>query len=199
MFDINELKKFGLDQKYPIIKDDSLNKLLDVVRTLNPKRILEIGTAIGYSGSLMLLNSNASLDTVEINKESFEKATKNFKDLGLEQRVRLHLGDASDVINSLKDEGVKYDLIFLDGAKGQYIKYLERLTNMLELNGVLVADNVLFRGYVRSDNPPKRYKTLVNNLRKFNDAILKDERLDTNILDIGDGVSISKKIKEGKL
>lgn len=196
MDNIEELKNFAREKGFPIIKDTGLNKLLEVVRSANPKRILEIGTAVGYSGSLMLFNSEAILDTLEKNVESAHLAEANFKDLGLCERVRVLIGDADKLIDTLRSQ--KYDLIFLDGPKGQYINYYDRLINMLGSGGVLVADNVLFRGYVRGGNEPRRYRSLVRHLREFNDAIMNDARVDTIIYDVGDGVSVSRK-KEDRI
>ena len=191
MNNIEELKTFAREKGFPIIKDDGFDKLLEVVKAVNPKRILEIGTAVGYSGSLMLFNSEAVLDTLEKNPESARIAEVNFEDLGLSERVRVFVGDADELIDSLKSQ--KYDLIFLDGPKGQYINYYDRLIDMLNIGGVLVADNVLFRGYVRGGNEPKQYRSLVRHLREFNDVIMKDTRVDTIIYDVGDGVSVSRK------
>lgn len=191
---LDEIRKFGVIEGYPIIKDESTERFIEILKSVNPNRILEIGTAIGYSGSLMLLNSNASLDTIEMNQESARIARNNFEKLGLGDRVKVLVGDANEVIDTLIGE--KYDFIFLDGPKGQYIKYLNRLIELLNIQGVLLADNVLFRGYIEGDNVPKKYRTLVNNLRKFNDAIMSDDRLISDILHIGDGLSVSKKIKE---
>lgn len=184
----------GRKAKYPVIKDEGALFLETFVADKKPNKVLEIGTAIGYSGSLMLNAGASKLITIEINEESAKIAQENFYLLGLKDRVEILLGDAKDILLSLND---KFDLIFLDGPKGQYVKYLPDLMRLLKVGGYLVADNVLFRGMVKSEELiPHRYRTLVNNLRKFIFEIENNERLSTIIYDIGDGISVSRKIKE---
>ena len=191
---IKDLREFGVNEGYPILKDESIIRLIAEIKKVNPKNTLEIGTAIGYSGTQMLLNSDAFLDTIEYNEHSANIARQNFETMGLTSRVNIFVGDAGVVLDELVGKNKQYDFIFLDGPKGQYVKYLERLIGLLREDGVLIADNVLFRGYVRGDIVPKRFKTLVKRLREFLDRVTSDTRLQTEVLDIGDGLSISKKI-----
>ena len=189
--EIKEIEAFGRINGYPIVREKGAEVLVNLVKENNPKTILEIGTAIGYSGSLMLLNSQASLVTLELNAESAAIARENFKKLGLEDRVTVIVGDAKDSL--LKLEG-KFDFIFLDGPKGQYINYLPILLNLLNVGGLLVADNVHYHGLVLKEGvPEKKHRTIVNNLRKYLQSVTNDDTLKTEILPFADGIAISRK------
>ena len=190
--EIDKILKYGREFGFPLIKDDAVELLIDSVKKLKPKTILEIGTAIGYSGAQMLFACESStLVTLEKNSESVRIAEQNFKKLDLTKRVTIINCDAMDYINSCDD---KFDFIFLDGPKGQYLHYKDKLIDMLNSGGALFADNVLFRGYVRGGKEfPHKFKTLVVNLRQFLSEIENDDKLVTTIYEIGDGVSISIK------
>lgn len=191
--EIDEILKRGRALGYPLLLDESVKFFTKFVEELNPKKILEIGTAIGYSGSLMLSVCGGSLVTLELNERSANIATENFKKLGFSDRVQVVNIDAKEYLQNCQE---KFDFIFLDGPKGQYINYKEKLIDLLDVGGVLLADNVLFRGMVESSEPvPHRYRTIVNNMRKFIDEINNDARLETQVYHIGDGISVSKKIK----
>lgn len=185
----------GRNAKYPVIKDEGALFLEKFIKEKQPSMVLEIGTAIGYSGSIILTAGAKKLITIEINEDSAKKAADNFKQLDLSDRVEILVGDAKDILPTLKG---CFDVIFLDGPKGQYIKYLPYLIKLLKIEGYLIADNVLFRGMVLSneEKTPRKYRTLVNNLRKFIESINNDDRLNTNIYELGDGISLSQKIKE---
>ena len=191
--DINEILKYGRELGYPLILDDSAKFFIETIKSDQPKKILEIGTAIGYSGSLILTNCGGELVTVEKNEQSAKIATENFARQGLSDRVKVINCDAKEFIDNCND---KFDFIFLDGPKAQYLHYKEKLIDCLNVGGVLFADNVLFRGLVcKAGEPERRYRTIVNNLRQFLKEIENDERLETKIYNIGDGVSVSRKIK----
>ena len=177
----------------PSCEDDTLNYLLYTVKTLNPTRILEIGTAEGLSGSAMLFAAeNAKLTTIELDEDRYFKAKKNFADLGLSDRVDVILGDAGEIIEYLN--GV-YDLIFLDGPKAQYVNYLPRLKQLIRKVGVNFDDDVLLYGWVdcREETPHKR-RSIVEKLKMYLEAVSSDEQLITSVLDIGEGVAVSVKI-----
>ena len=190
--ELERILKSGRELGYPLIKDESVDYLINAIKEYKPKSILEIGTAIGYSGSVMLGVSDGSfLTTLEKNTQSAEIAKSNFEKLGLSARVNVINVDAIDY---LKKCNQKFDFIFLDGPKGQYVHYLKYLINMLNAGGVLFSDNVLFRGYVRGGVEfPKRFKTIVQNMREFLNIIESDKNLSTTIYDVGDGISISIK------
>lgn len=181
---------FEKDEYVPIMKDESMSFLSQLCAREKPKRILEIGTYIGYSASVMLSACDATVVTLEKNAENAELARKNLAPFG--ERVKVETSDAFQYIT--RDDIGKFDLIFLDGPKAQYINYLPFLKELLNEGGVLVADNVYFHGLVRQAGEVKhKLRTIVVNLRKFIDAICLDEDLESEILDIGDGLSVSRK------
>lgn len=192
MEEIKEIEAFGRINGYPIIREKGAQVLVKLVSENKPKKILEIGTAIGYSGSLMLLNSDATLVTLELNEESAKIARENFEKLGLSNRVKVVVGDAKESIQKLNE---KFDFIFLDGPKGQYINYLPILLQLLNVGGLLVADNVHYHGLVLKEGvPEKKHRTIVNNLRKYLQSVTSDDTLETEVLPFADGISISRKV-----
>ncbi len=188
---LSTLEKYARLNHIPVLLDESVRFLADFVKKGQFKNILEIGTAIGYSGSVMLLASKqANLTTIEINQESFNKATETFNNLGLNQRVNQILGDGFEEIVKLNNLEQKFDLIFLDGPKGQYLKYYPVLLNMLCDGGCLLVDNVLFHGMVRSkQDVGHKKRAMVTKLRKFMQEIETREDLQTTIHEIGDGIA----------
>ena len=211
---LEEMQGYAQKHFVPIIQPQTASLLMSVIKIKKPKNILEIGTATGFSGIIMLLNCNAKLTTIDINEKCMEKAEQNFADFHLTSRVKLCLGDAKDILENLAN---KFDFIFLDGPKTQYIDYLPGLIDLLADGGVLFADNVLFKGLVAGenltengtlndkqagcpkggafDNIKNSKTTIINGLREFNKQIANDKRLHTSILNVGDGVSISVKLK----
>ena len=188
-----DFKGFNKDEYVPILRDESISFLYDLAKKLQPKKILEIGTYIGYSASILLSCSpNCTLDTVEIKEENANLARENLKNFG--ERAKVFCQDAKDFIETKLKEKKKYDFIFLDGPKGQYIRYLPILKELLESGGVLVADNVYFHGMVKMEGKiPHKHRSIVNNLRQFINEISIDSNLQTTIYDIGDGISVSYK------
>ena len=194
---MEQIVKYAMENHVPVVRPKTLEILLNKVRSQGVTRILEIGTAIGYSGAQMLLaNENATLLTIEKYEKSFNIAKSNFERLNLTNRVEQVLGDAKDVLNELTEKGEKFDLIFLDGPKGQYLWYLPLLNQLLVGGGIIFADDVLFRGLVQGNDWPKhRTRTLVLNLRKYLEEVQKTP-FSSEILDIEDGICITTKEKE---
>ena len=190
---LDQIEKFGRDYFIPVILSETLDILLDVVKKNNPQNILEIGTAIGYSGSAMLLNSNAHLDTIEYNQNNFDIAKENFGKLDLSNRVTQYFGDAYKVLQELCSMNKKYDIIFVDGPKGQYIKYYPFIKNLSHSGTIIVCDDVLYYGHVINDDFIKhKHRTIVVNLRKFLHTITNDSDVDTEIYNNGNGMSITR-------
>ncbi len=187
-----ELKDFARKNWVPILRDKSADFLCKVIKDQQPKTILEIGTCLGYSGTLMLENSSAFLTTIEKDEKKCEQAAGNFKQAGLEERVKVICGDAGEVIEKLEAEGNKYDFIFLDGPKGQYLFYLPHLKKMLNKGGILMADDIYYHGWVKGNDYPKhKHRTIILRLREFIEKITTDEDFDTILLDLEDGISLS--------
>jgi len=190
---MEEILKFAKENNVPVVRPKTLELLIETIKNNNPKQILEIGTAIGYSGSHMLINSEAHLTTIEKYEKMYNIAKDNFRRLGIDNRVNQILGDAKDILNQLLKEGKKFDFIFLDGPKGQYLCYLSMLNDMLEDGGIIFADDVLFRGLVQGDAWPKhRIRTIVLNLRKYLQEVNKPP-FSSQLIDIEDGICITTK------
>lgn len=194
MAQLDKMLSFARENYIPVMLDDT-KKLLQQLTTENqPKKILEIGTAIGYSGIVMLTSSpEAQLNTIEMDEKSAEMARQNFIQAGVYDRVNLFVGDAKEIVTQLTG---KYDFIFLDGPKGQYDCFLPYLIDVLEVRGLLVCDNVLYKGLVEHV-PEHRHKhiTIARNLNRFLDDLNNDNRLTTRLHRTGDGVTVSRRIK----
>jgi predicted O-methyltransferase YrrM len=184
------IRDLGLKKKVPIITNDAAAFLRSQVIIKNPLRILEIGTAIGFSGSLMLLNCEAHLSTVEIAPESYEIAKGYFEALGLSERVSQYLGDASDVMADLVERGETFDFIFIDAAKGQYLDYFEKAERMIESGGIILTDNVLYKGIVAGLPFPRRQKTIYTRLNAFMAYTSHHPDFFSSLLTIGDGMML---------
>lgn len=185
-------KYYAKENFVPIIRDKSAEFLYNFVKSGNYENILEIGTAIGFSGSIMLGAGAKKLTTVDINKEYLNIAKKTFEKMGFSNFVEIHQCDAYDFINELYRENKKFDMIFLDGAKGQYYKYLPILSNLLCENGVIFADNVLLHGMVESKELiPHKKRTMVVNLRKYLNLV-NEYPYKTDLIRLEDGIAITK-------
>lgn len=191
--EMKEILSYARANYIPVLLEDTAKLLFNLAYKLQPKNMLEIGTAIGYSGTLLLSASKTNLTTIENFDSNFDLAKKHFESAGLSNNVNMLFGDAYDVLCDLNTQGKKYDFIFLDGPKGQYIKYLPILKQMLTDGGVLVSDNVHFKGMVFWEGViPHRKRTIVVNLRKFLQTIKDDPDFEWKELKVGDGVMISK-------
>ena len=188
--EFNKLKENALKRHIPIIMDDTLEKIKEVLKKENPNRILEIGTAVGYSALCFARYSeNAIIDTIEIDEERYNEAIQNLEKIGFKDRINLILGNAVDIIPTLKN---KYDIIFIDAAKSKYSIFLEETLKLINNNGLILADNVLYKGYVMSDYNKHKQRTAVRHLREYIKEISENEKMKTEILDIGDGLAITR-------
>ncbi len=195
---MKEMQSIAKDEGYPIIRPEAAALLNVIIRIKQPKSILEIGTSIGYSGLLMLqsMGSEGHLTTVEIQDELVKTARANFEKQKVLNQVTLLQGDGEEILHFLED---KFDIIFLDGPKAQYLLYLPDCLRLLKQDGLLICDDVLFYGMVaKKELMVKRKITIVKRMRKFLRIISDHPLLDTTILPIGDGISISVK-KENDL
>ncbi len=192
---LQEIKAQAKETGVPILRDQSAQILCDLCKKNKPQRILEIGTATGYSAIVMLSSCEAKLITLEKDEERAKTALLNFSKAGLENRVRLIKGDAMDAIKAFYDQKETFDFIFLDGPKGQYVKYLPYLKAMLVKGGILFADDVLLHGWVKSNEKiAHKHRTMVMALRRFLEAVENDKDFETKLVEIEDGLSISTKL-----
>ena len=194
MNSIDKIKKKALEEHIPIIMDDTLEVVGKILEDNRPNKMLEIGTAVGYSAIRFsrYLNDNGFIDTVERDKERVKEATQNIKDLNLEEKIHIYEGDALEILPTLIGP---YDVVFIDAAKGKYPIFLSEALRMLNNNGIIIADNVLYKGYVMSDYNKHKQRTAVNKLRAFIDMVLENENLESKLIDIGDGITVSKKMR----
>ncbi len=191
--EIEALRQKAFKSEIPVSDDETLNFLRTLVIALKPEKILELGTAVGVSGAVMLENcKRAHLTTVERDEAFHSAAVENFKNLNLSDRVAAVYGDAGEVIETLPENG--FDFIFLDCAKVQYVKYLPHLKKLLKTGGVLLADDVLLFGYVTGEvEVPKKRRMLVEHIKEYLNAVTQDEELSTTVLNLGNGVAMSVK------
>lgn len=187
-----EIKQYGEENKVPITKDDTLCFLLKTINKNDCKQILEIGTAIGYGCISMAENSNCEhIDTLEIDEERFNIANKNITEKNLQHKITTHLIDAKEFLINCKK---KYDFVYLDGPKGQYINYLPMIINLLNPNGIIFADNLNFHGMVTGEIPvTKGCRAMIKGLKNYITEITTNSIYESEIYkNIGDGVGITK-------
>ena len=185
------LREFAEKNHIYIVKPQ-VERLLAVLLSIKkPKKILEVGTAIGYSSMLMLkyAGEDAHVTTIERDEEVLLMAKENIKSRGVDERIRCIFGDATEVLENLSGE---YDFIFIDAAKGQYRDHFEKSLKLIKSGGVIVTDDVLYFGMTASDEfLVKKHDTITRKLREYLNFLCHDERFETNILPIGDGVAIT--------
>lgn len=191
---MEELKKFAEENYIPIVRDRTANALMEECKKKSPKLILEIGTAIGYSGLLMLKSCDGYLYTIEKDESRYQMALKNFNLFNMSNRVNLILGDAKDELEKLVNQNIKFDFVFLDGPKGQYIKYLPMIKKLLNDDGIVFSDNVLMHGLIEhQENVTHKNRSMVRNMIAFKDEIMNDREFESKLYNIEDGFIISKK------
>lgn len=188
---IAQMRKFAIDNNIPIIKDGAMKILLQTVLEQSPKRILEIGTAIGYSTLLMasVMPQDCIIYTMEIDEARVKLALNYWQEAQQEYRIQIIVGDANLLLPTVPG---LFDVIFIDGPKGQYPNILAEIRTKLAPGAVIIADNVLFRNMVLAKTePPRRFRTIVKRLRQYL-ALVSDESLfTTNIYPDGDGIAVS--------
>ena len=185
------IKQKALEEHIPIIMDDTLEVIEKELKENSPKRILEIGAAVGYSAMCFseFLADGGKIDTIERNEERIQEAKENFKKVGVENKINLYEGDAVEILPTLNE---KYDMVFIDAAKGKYPFFLKESLRMINKNGVIFADNILYKGYVMSDYNKHKQRTAVRNLREYIKEVSENPNLETEILEVGDGLAISR-------
>lgn len=190
---LQELENYAEENHVPIIQPE-VAKLIGVAgQLLKPKKILEIGTAIGYSAILMsnFLQKDGKITTIERYSKMIEEAKKNIERAGLKDTISILEGEAEEILPTLNEE---YDLVFIDAAKGQYLEFLNICMKLLRPGGLLISDNILYKGMIATDNLViRRKKTIVKRMRDYLKYICNHEQLETSIIPIGDGVALSFK------
>lgn len=192
--ELQRIKEKALEEHIPIIMDETLLVVDKVLKEIKPTKVLEIGTAVGYSAMCFseYLNSEGKIDTIEREKERVKEAKENIKKVGVEEKINIYEGDAVEILPTLNE---KYDMIFIDAAKGKYPFFLKEALRMLTPNGVILADNILYKGYVMGNYNKHKQRTAVRNLREYIAQVTNNPSLETEILEVGDGLAITKRIK----
>ena len=188
--ELSSRRQEALDRGIPVADEETLNFLLLTVEMIKPKRILEIGTAVGLSGTAMLLACpDAKLTTIELEEERYVEAKNNFSHFGVADRTVAHLGDAGEILSMMDGE---FDFVFLDGPKAQYEKYLFDLKRLMKKGATLFADDVLLYGWVSGEEPtPQKRHSIVDKIRSYLQTVTNDEEFITSVLNVGDGVALS--------
>ncbi|SMP48951.1 O-methyltransferase [Anoxynatronum buryatiense] len=193
---LNRLEQEAQNQKIPIITPEVASLMETLIKTTRSQYLLEVGTAIGYSAILFCYAAgpNCRLITIERDPHLIDTARCYIEEAGCSQQIKVMPGDATEILPCLTEP---VDMIFLDGAKGHYHQMLEHCLKLLKPGGLLISDNVLFRGMVASDAMVKRRKkTIVTRMRNYLKTITSHPQLQTSLLPIGDGLAISLKLNE---
>ncbi|MCI5966781.1 MAG: O-methyltransferase [Tenericutes bacterium] len=190
--DIREIKKYALDNKVPIMVDEGIDYLTTFIIKHQINSVLEIGTAIGYSAIMMALaNPNLKVTTIERDRDRYLEAIKNIKKFELEDRITLVFNDALEV----NVEGT-FDMIFIDAAKGQNIKFFEKYESNLKPHGYIITDNMNFHGLVDkldAEIESRNLRGLVRKIRDYRTYLLNNQNYNVELLDIGDGIAVAEK------
>ncbi|MFA6308700.1 MAG: O-methyltransferase [Clostridia bacterium] len=188
-----EMEKYAKENYVPVISPEVVSLIRIICSIKKPKRILEIGTAIGYSALILSesLCANGVIDTIERDESMIVLAKKYIKKANKEKLVNVIAGEADDVLKCL-NKG--YDIIFMDAAKAQYKEFLKECLRMLNPDGILISDNVLYKGMVANEElVTNKKKTIAYKMRSYLEELCRNKELETTILPVGDGVTISHK------
>lgn len=190
--EIKKIKEYALTNKVPIMLDDGIKFLTNFIEKNKIKTILEIGSAIGYSAIMMaLVDKNIKIVTIERDETRYLEALKNIKALNLEKQITLLYHDALEI--NITD---KFDLVFIDAAKGQNMKFFEKFSSNLNENGYIITDNINFHGFINKDESEiksKNLRQLVRKIKKYIEFLKENEIYETTFHDVGDGIAVSNK------
>lgn len=192
---MHNLEKYAEENSVPIVEPESARFLEVMCRLTKPKKILEVGCAIGYSSILMAKSTDddCKIVTLEYSEEMVHIARENIKKAGYAERITVIEADAKDYLSYIDDDEV-FDMIFLDGPKAHYIYMLDECVRLLRKGGLFISDNVLYKGMTAHDEHVHRRKiTIVKRLRKYIDMLMEHKELETSLLPLGDGVTVSVK------
>ena len=191
--EIGDLRTLASNKKIPIIKKDTETYLISLLSIKKPLNILEIGTAVGYSSIVFAsLLKNSKITTIEYKEEMKEEAQRNIDSFNLSDRINVYLGDAREIIKEL-DNKDGFDFVFIDAGKSHYYEYFQDALRLCNKGAIIVADNILMQGKTISNDydPKNKYKTNINNMRKFVEYITGNDMIKSYLIPVGDGISIS--------
>ena len=188
---LEKMEEYARDNNIPIMMSDGIEFLTNYIKNNNIKNILEIGSAIGYSAIRMaLIDDEIYITTIERDEKRYNEAIKNIKEASLTNQINIILDDAFNV-----DIDFKFDLIFIDAAKAQYIKFFEKFKNNLNKGGVIISDNLKFHGLVDTNEhiESRNVRQLVRKIKNYNEFLKENDEFETTFYDIGDGIAVSIK------
>lgn len=201
---LEELRQHAESDNVPILRADAAALMQTLTTIKAPRRILEAGTAVGYSAILMATcchglqdECTVNIDTIELDMDTAAIARENIRKAGFEKNIRVIVGDAGEVLSCLSGSEV-YDMIFVDSAKSQYIEMYDDIKRLLKPGGLLVCDNVIFYGKIfeEPEKAPHKHRTIITNLRAFLEKLTSDKDYTTSVIETGDGMTISVKRKD---
>lgn len=188
--ELEEVARQSQERNLPLIEAEVGNLLNLLVKISGAERILELGTAVGYSTLWLAQDFDGEIVTIELKEREAEAARANFAQFGYEN-IEVKEGDALEIMPDLEGE---FDMVFIDAAKGQYLNFLEESLELIKTGGLIIADDVLFKGMIADDRfYHPRYDTLTKRLRQYVERIMDSPELDSTIIPLGDGVAISRK------
>ena len=190
-FELKKIKENALNNHIPIIMDETLEYIYKLYINNKINSILEIGTAVGYSAICFteFLNKDGIIDTIERDEQRVDEAKDNIKKAEVQNSINIILGDAVEILPNINK---KYDMIFIDAAKGKYPFFLNQALRLINREGIILADNILYKGYVMSDYNKHNQRTAVRNLREYIKEATENPNLETQILEVGDGLAVSR-------
>ena len=191
---LENIKKEALKNHVPILQDQSLELIEVILKIKKPNKILEIGTAVGYSAikfSKYLYGENSKIKTVELKEDMYNIALGNIEKMGLSDKIEVINEDATKYLKTIDQNTETYDVIFIDAAKGQYLIFLQEAIRLAKDNAVIIADNVYFHGRVLNGYNEHRHRTATNRLKEYIKIVQEDKRLTSTVVNVGDGVAIS--------
>ena len=189
--ELDSMQSYAEENYVPIVSKDTAMFISFLVNIKKPSNILELGSAIGYSSILMAKSyKETKIDTVERNEDMLALSEKNILKHGLTDGIKVYLSDANDYLKSCKNT---YDMIFIDAGKSHYKEYLVNGLKLLKEDGIILCDNVLFKGYIAKDIDIKKHRTTINNLKSFMDYLKEREDLKVSILTVGDGLALIRR------
>ncbi|MDD5921672.1 MAG: O-methyltransferase [Eubacteriales bacterium] len=191
--ELGALRKLGEENKIPVILKETEMLLKTVLLLKRPKRIVEIGTAIGYSAAFFsTLLPEASIVSIEKDPEIARFAEENLRDFGFSRNIRILVGDGEEGCRTLEKEGMNdADFLFIDAAKSHYKRFLENAVPLLSENALIASDNILQQGMTLEENPKHKHRTSIRAMRQYVDFLFKDPRFTSSLLSSGDGFALS--------
>ncbi len=188
---IEQIKESALNEHIPIIMDDTLEVIKKILLEEKPTNILEIGTATGYSAICFsnVLNNHIHIDTIELDEERANEAIENIRQMELENNIKVIIGNAVEILPTINE---KYDIFFIDSAKAKYPIFLKEALRLSKEGSIILADNILYKGYVMSDYNKHKQRTAVTHLREYIKEVTENKNLRTAILNVGDGLAVSR-------